>query len=68
MKKRNLRKIPTPTGNEKTSTQRDLLSRVDVWRSAARYCDIKGSIPELDGEMDALVSNTIWYYVYPNRM
>ena len=42
----------------------DMTARIDTWRSAARQCNIKEKIPDLDDDLDPIVSGTFTRLVY----
>jgi hypothetical protein len=46
--------------------QEDIMGRVDAWKSAARQCNIKGAVPDLDEKVDIYVSNTYLLQDIPN--
>ena len=43
--------FPTP--------QQDMLARVDAWRSAARQCNVKGTVPDMGEKVNTKVSDTL---------
>ena len=48
--------FPTPT--------QDVIARIDTWRSATRQCNIKGKMPDLNDDLDPMVSGTFTCFVY----
>ena len=44
--------FPTP--------QKDMSTRMDSWKAAARKCDIKGEVPEMDEDIDQYVGVPFW--------
>ena len=48
------------------NSHQEVITRVDAWKSAARLCDLKGEIPNMEDKWFKYVSNLAWLYICPN--